>query len=1692
MSIFEVRDLIIEEYGKYIQSFLHISDDRVREFVESEILAQGALWPEALLQLNPAYEMALTVEELANEGKLHPLLSEIFLSPNGQSIRLYSHQYNAIKTALKREHFVVTSGTGSGKSLTYFIPIFNAVLREEPQQLRVRAIVVYPMNALVNSQFEALTFLAEDYKKRTGKELPVRFAKYTGQESEDKKRDIQQNPPHILLTNYVMLELMLVRPEEHHFIDRTTAGIEFLVVDELHTYRGRQGADVAFLIRRLRERCGNPELLCIGTSATMVAGDVTSPEQRRQTVAEFASKFFGVPVHKDNVIEESLQRLTRASDIPDADELREALISPVPETLEVMQNNPLATWIELTFGLVKEPDGNYRRATPLSLSDGARKLADSTGVAVETCEERLQEMFLVGSRLRLPDGNPFFAFKLHQFITQGRTVYTTIESANSRFLSLEGQYYAPGDEGERVLFPLVFCRLCGQDYYRVYKDNQSKQFLPNDPQNEILTSEELEAGYVIVFSEDSDPQWSKEYLPPEWIDKRGNIKRDYRPHIPQLLWVSPDGSYSEEPKEDAIMAWFQPMPFMICLNCGEFYTRRDKNDFRKLASLSSEGRSTATTVLSVSTLRHAPAGGIDEKARKILSFTDNRQDAALQAGHFNDFVQVSLLRSAIYAALTERPRLRFDEVAKSTVARMGLSLKDIAEKRELRPDTPMAREVWNVFHDLIEYRIFEDLRRGWRVVQPNLEQCGLLRIEYMGLEELCNDSEAWEAFPTLSELRADERKAVLTVLLDHFRKKLAIHAKCLQEPFLQQLQRRAQQHLNEKWAFEESERLYVSARFLLPGHTGRYRTDLSLAGTSLLGRYFKRELDLSEPYEEFIQNLINILCSYGLLRKDTDREVQFVQLDASALLWCRGEGYSPGPDPIYSRRAPGQIYKEVDHRANEFFRDFYRNAALSLKSSEGREHTAQIKYEEREARERRFREGELSCLFCSPTMELGIDIADLQLVHLRNVPPTPANYAQRSGRSGRKGDPALVLTYCASRSGHDQYFFHHRADMVAGSVRAPRIDLSNEDLVKAHVHAVWLGRIQPHLGKSMKDILEVDLENYPLKENLRSQIKLPDSAVKESIQEIKSILQSCEPELLDAGWYSEEWLESVLRRAPEAFDEAFNRWRELFQSAMNQLKEAQEIFYRSLDKMEQEEARRKINEANRQRNLLLNLDTTREESDFYPYRYLASEGFLPGYNFPRLPVRAFIPRGEGEFISRPRFLGITEFGPRNIIYHEGARYDVRRLISTPGGLQTRRSQAKICQNCGYFQSDVTVDLCENCKSRLDASNSEVIPLLEMPNVKTIRRERITCDEEERLRSGYDVSTHFRFAPAPGGEKRALVGVIHDEADTQLFRIIYAPTARLYRINHGSRRSKETGFLIDLATGEWLSRQAIENNNQHPESTNHPDVVRLYVQDTSNMLLLYSIQENIGWNEDVQATLQYALHRGIEEVFQIEESEIASQRIGSGEHRAIMLWEAAEGGVGVLRRLVDEPDAMSRVAQAALERCHFDIKDLRDARPDCAYACYECLLSYSNQRDYPLLNRHLIKDILERLSRSTTHLRKGGRDYEEHYRWLRSLTDTRSDLERRFVDLLYKTKRRLPDEAQKPLKDYYSIPDFFYEPNTCVFCDGSVHDDPDQKEKDRITRQELKDLGYRVIVIRYDQDLEDQIQQYPDIFGKGRE
>jgi very-short-patch-repair endonuclease len=212
------------------------------------------------------------------------------------------------------------------------------------------------------------------------------------------------------------------------------------------------------------------------------------------------------------------------------------------------------------------------------------------------------------------------------------------------------------------------------------------------------------------------------------------------------------------------------------------------------------------------------------------------------------------------------------------------------------------------------------------------------------------------------------------------------------------------------------------------------------------------------------------------------------------------------------------------------------------------------------------------------------------------------------------------------------------------------------------------------------------------------------------------------------------------------------------------------------------------------------------------------------------------------------------------------------------------------------------------------------------------------------------------------------------------------------------------------------------------------------------------------------------------------------RVGKGEWRALLFYEAAEGGLGALRRLVEEPDALVQVARAALEVCHFDEKG-NDIRPDCPQACYECLLSYANQLEARLLDRRAIRDLLFQLTQAQVRPRVGPRSREEHLAHLRARAG--SDFERAFLDFLEREGFRLPDDAQKSVPEPRCIADFFYDPNVLVFCDGPPHDAPGQRRIDERLRRELIAQGWRVIVIRWDEDLRSQVGRHPEVFGPGR-
>ena len=259
--------------------------------------------------------------------------------------------------------------------------------------------------------------------------------------------------------------------------------------------------------------------------------------------------------------------------------------------------------------------------------------------------------------------------------------------------------------------------------------------------------------------------------------------------------------------------WFIPGTFRFCLQCGIAYDGAMRSDLTKLSSLSSEGRSSATTVLTVSALRYLldEAVTLDPQAKKLLGFTDNRQDASLQAGHFNDFVQILLLRGALLAAIRNAPAkvLKDDVLTQQVQAHLHLDVADFSANPEARG--PRARNVEAALRDVLGYRLYYDLQRGWRITNPNLEQLQLLRIAYDCLDLCCQDEEVWQACPPLlAQATPGSAHGPGPRPLDVMRRTLCIKTIYLDTHYQEQIRNRSFAMLKEPWALTEDEKMFAA------------------------------------------------------------------------------------------------------------------------------------------------------------------------------------------------------------------------------------------------------------------------------------------------------------------------------------------------------------------------------------------------------------------------------------------------------------------------------------------------------------------------------------------------------------------------------------------------------------------------------------------------------------------------------------------------------------------------------------------------------------------------------------------------------------------------------------------------------------------------------------------------------------------
>jgi superfamily II DNA/RNA helicase len=1610
-NIFDFHENVVGNFEQFSRSFTTIRAEDIRKVVDTEY-ANKRYWPAPLIQINPNYEKASTIADLVKNNTLHQVCGEVF-----RGFHLYTHQQEALAIAQRKESFVVTAGTGSGKSLAFFLPIIDSILRakERDNVPRTRAIIIYPMNALANSQMDELKKYLDNFiESNPGKKHPFSFARYTGQEDDEDRKVIAQNPPDILLTNYMMMELLLTRYNE---ADRAVIshckGLEYLVLDELHTYRGRQGGDVALLIRRIKRQFETNNLVCIGTSATMASSNDDGGKDEKTAAADFGGSLFEEKISVSNVISEKLERVTNAmkslNDIlPD---LNNRILNSANFKLNIngLKDDPLAIWLELTMGIKHSGIKSPERAEPLSIEEASEKLAKAANVPKEKAEKVLKNYLLESQNIKDIDNKQLFPFKLHQFISGPGKVLCTLEPVNSRYVTLTAQRYAPKDT-KALLYPVYFCRECGQEFIPV--EHIIGKWEPREIDSPIQKDSEDEIGFLVPVENTLKYHGELEELPDYWLENfHGELraKRSHKNYIPILKYIDIYGVINEEGSP----FYYIPGKIRFCPHCSATNETNEK-DKNHLSGLSGEGRSSATTMLTLNILDNLFKDVHDK--RKLLGFTDNRQDAALQSGHFNDFIFLLTIRSGLLAALGNSNGILHEaELSEAVFNAIGFcnDKYEINAEYLQNPDIKghQKTEAQSTLRYILGYRLLRDIRKGWRYNNPSLEALELIKIEYEGLSKyLETDKEG--LLPEISSLPQSKKLDLFMLVFDEMKINLCISSRFLSRVEHDKYRSWSKNTLNEPWAFLPDEILSTTCYLTLKVDDdwhGRQGEITNAGPLSKIVKLIKRKLfwketefDYSkwkgEDYTAIIENMLQWAIKYGyVMTQPLSSSMTGFCLNSNTLVWRLTADKTP------------------EKNLNNFFRALYIQTAKSLTNCsynlfdyESHEHTAQIESAEREILEARFRFREkdvtwlkeqktktnkmslqqLPVLYCSPTMELGIDISSLNAVYMRNVPPTPANYAQRSGRAGRSGQAALIVTYCTALSPHDQWFFTNKNDMVYGKVKTPLFDLANKELIVSHLHSIWLQTLGINLKPSIKEILDLDQEDnyYPIRSEYKDTLN-NNEAIEKSINHAKNIFIKLRNVLkITPSWLNDEFIEIEYKRIYDVFNKSFDRWRELFQATKQQMSNADKIIKQSPVKKEREDAQRRYNDAYRQYETLL--ASGGQNSDFNTYRYLASAGFLPGYNFPRLPLMAWIPSTgksalandeKGTIIARPRFLGISEFGPNSLIYHEGRTYQVYRvkINSSSGqvsaGARLTTETAKICHECGHghYGDTLLSERCTFCGAPLD-TKCQVANIYKIETVETKPKMRISVNDEERQRIGYELQTMFKIKKEETTESKI---IYNGECFGYL---IYYPAATLWRLNYGWRRRKnknQKGFPIDPLSGRWGKNKDIEDEDDDDSGDIDKNTAQLivpYVEDYKNILLFKpdeKIAETIT-DDKTMVTLQAALKRGIEQHYEIEEVEIAAESLPNNDNRNYLLfYEASEGGAGVLSRIALEPSEISRIARKSLEIMHYDVsepihsvtdlKDVQDingADEKCVAACYNCLLSYYNQMDHKNIDR----------------------------------------------------------------------------------------------------------------------------------------
>lgn len=1583
----KASESIKESFVDYITTSFNIADSTYRDKLKQELLKGDYISKGPFLEVSSSFKSGLSLEQLAENGKVSKLFT--VLEPTEEKKRelkiirpLYAHQQAALEKANQGNNLVVTTGTGSGKTECFMIPILDALLKEVDNNTLdhgVRAIIIYPMNALANDQIKRMRKILKSYPQIT-------FGLYNGN-TEWNQRDalrgylnanggneplpnelisrerMQETPPHILITNYSMLEYMLLRPKDDSVFSR--AKLKYIILDEAHVYRGTTGIETAMLIRRLKARINNRESVqFILTSATL------GEEEKNKEIVAFAERLCGAHFYPENVIrsEEIIPSAQNKYSLDPA--IYQKLLEDVTKIDSVLKENSIPisddklSSAEQLYDLLENSSlyGQFVLYTkkPIAFSD----LFKAINKVQRITEEQLMA-FIELCSIAEKEGHLLAKVKYHFFIRTLEGLYITIDDSKRVFLNRLEK--VEENDAIRTVFEASVCSDCGKialvgrdSNGRFVQVARKSELTPkecdyfliddNDFGESIVEEDEADRGensYVVCAScgciaTRADATFGAicECEAPMLVPiKRAGRTESGRAKCPSCGFGSLRSFYLGYDAATAVLGTelFEQLPEEI-----EIRTEKEELTDRNALNTSS--------VSSLFSVNRVVRPKTEKRQRRFLCFSDSRSDAAYFASYMEKSYEEFLRRRAMV-------------FVSSTNSQTKLSVSAFVEQLTRVFDNNRTFDKWSPDGRLDSDRLhIESESNAWVAV----------------LNEMFN-ARRGTSLPSLGLLsfvydpKDTEKKALIDALANNISKRYSLSVKesqalinllVMDAVFLGAINNGNPIGLNDverEYIFYSSKEKKLVLRKTsstdnsnwVSGWAGRKKPNGKYYPNTRMIRLM-RALDISEQdADEFLENFWT-----GVFRPEGDRfilnaqdfSVVFPEDEDYNLFQCEKCGRITTFNvrgQCSSIRCDGHLCRVASIPDDNHYVNMYNSS--QMKPLQIKEHTAQLSKNRQSRYQKAFVDGDINALSCSTTFEMGVDVGGLETVYMRNVPPSPANYVQRAGRAGRSGQTAAFVLTFAKLSSHDLSFYKEPEKMISGEIKVPVFEIENEKVVNRHIYAVALSKF----FATHEEVYAQDDQNVLLNEGGYEKLK---EYLNSQPKDLKAILVKSIPAQLHEpfGINDYSWTDKLIGE-DGVLEVAVNEFREEISQIEKAIKNAKKNGNES-------EALRLLQALKRFR--CASNDGQRKKSLI---EFLVRNNVLPKYGFPvdtvelQVNTSVAVDRGEALQLSRDLQYAIAEYAPGSEVIADGQRYVSRYIRKLPGKNNSNAweegfyAKCRICHEPNYSTNILTAREGRNC---LSCGNKIV-----------------GFDWKKTLAPRRGFWTEGKPTPAPlrkperdyktddyyvGDLQRKEIDKIRFEVNGSVVELESTANDTLAVVGQTQYKvCKVCGYATD---GDFPKESHNDARGFKCSNRDHRNTGRYYLSHTFKTFVakvtFYTVEAN---NYNVMLSVMYALLEGLSQELDIERNDIkgclhlVQYKERNTNIYSIVLYDAVAGGAGHVRRLVtSDAKVFQRVLAKALK-----IVD----ECDCDPSCYQCLRNYYNSKMHDLLNRNLASAFL---------------------------------------------------------------------------------------------------------------------------------